>query len=203
MGSIIPKIPCCAVRQDCKHKTTLVKSEGHNILLTDTGKLNVQNKSNGDPHIRCHDPNDPEVSTPNPTSTYMLLMTAQKHKIWLADTPTHQRIHSYTIKGNEILLLDKSPECPDGKIQITTADKSMQIVMDMVEKKILISNLQGSIKLYSKENIELHAEKEIMLLANDGVNHTALSPVSDDAVPTPIAPTLKHDPVIEDVDEYC
>ena len=90
-------------------------------------------------------------------SSYILLQSEKKHKLWLADTETHPRIHARTIEGHEILLLDKSPENPGGKIQITTKNNKMQILMDLDSKDMHIVNREGSIKLYAKNDIELNS----------------------------------------------
>lgn len=92
-------------------------------------------------------------------SSYMLLQTEKKHKLWLADTESHPRIHASTIDGHELLLLDKSPESPNGKIQLTTKNKNMQIIMDLDSKDMYIVNNEGSIYFYAKDEIEFHQNR--------------------------------------------
>ncbi len=75
-----------------------------------------------------------------------------------------QTIYSKTPEGHEIILSD-----PHGKIQITTSDKMIQIVLDTHTGDLQISNINGKIKIFATDNIELHTPKKIIMNADDGI----------------------------------
>lgn len=174
------------LRLDEMNMMTWMTSKKHHFLMVDQGHATASAGLES-ARIKYIDPNDHKDKLN--TSSYMLLQTEQKHNFWMADTPEYPRIHASTIKGHEVLMLDESPEHPKGKIQITTHDKLMQIVMDVDSGDILINNFNkngtggntrmnsekytGSIRIYSVGDIELHAEKNIGLFANQDIRFGA------------------------------
>lgn len=172
-----------SLRLDQMNKITWLTSQNHHFIMADAGHT-TSHIGERSTKVKYADANNPGAST------YQLLMTEKKHKIWLADTETHQRIHACTIKGNEMLLLDASPDNPKGKIQVTTYDKKMQVVMDMDSGDIQITNNNtdsGSIKMYAHGKIELYAKDNISLTSEKAVSLSSDVPVP----PGSIMPTVK------------
>ena len=176
-----------ALRLDQMNKISWMTSQNHHFIMADNGHYTA-GVGESSASTKYLDPNDLNKST------YQLLMTEKKHKLWMADTDTYPRIHAYTSKGHEVLLLDSSPDTPAGKIQITTYDKKMQIIMDVEKGNLMINNLhsEGTIKMYSAGKIELHAEKSIDILSKGGVSTTGNTSISKEG----ILPTVKSDLVV-------
>ena len=156
-------------------------SEKHHIVFCDHQLSPYLIDSNGAERHRLLDPNQRDLSS------YLLIQTEKYQKIWLTDSPESQRIHIHTISGHEMLFLDHdskilkiSPPKNKGKIQITTNDKKMQIVMDVLHGDITIMNHNlggdssggrantGDISLYAAHDILLHADNKIEMRANKG-----------------------------------
>ncbi len=120
-------------------------------------------------------------------SSYQLIQTEKYQKIWLADSPDCPRIHIHTTDGHELLLLDHdkgvagiSPTPHQGKIQITTSDKLMQITMDVENGDITIQNHNlggkgktGDVKIFAAHDIKLEALNQIHLWADMGMEVTS------------------------------
>jgi len=170
------------LRLDEMNKISWLTSNKHHIILSDADHAN-SGTGNESAKIKYVDPNSSDRSNSNNSefnnlpdssrynaSSYILLQSEKKHNLWLADTDSHPRIHAKTIDGHEILLLDKSPETPNGKIQITTKDSKMQILMNLDTNDISIVNLEGDIRFYSKEDIKFFAEDSIKFYAEEAIN---------------------------------
>lgn len=156
-------------------------SQKHHMLFVDNMVSPHLIDDKGVERHRLVDPNQKDGST------YQLIQTESYQKIWLADSPDCPRIHAHTTTGHEVLLLDHdkgtssiSPTPNQGKIQITTNDKQMQITMDVESGDISIQNhnlagtgsggkpLTGDISIYAANNLLLHADNMIQMRANLG-----------------------------------
>ena len=148
------------INLDELNKIMWFTSGNHKMIFADDGHDNTIGSSTD---VKYVDPNQMVGST------YQLIQTEKKQKIWLADSPNCPRIHAHTTKGHELLLLDKSEGSPQGKIQVTTYDKMMQFVMDIDSGDIEINNLKGGIKMSALLNIELHTPEMIMMHGELGI----------------------------------
>jgi len=156
-------------------------SQKHHMIFADTMLTPYLIDDKGVERHRLLDPNQIDLSS------YQLIQTENKQKIWLADSPKTPRIHVHTTDGHELLLLDHdygvsniSPTPHKGKIQITTSDKLMQITMDVENGDITIQNHNlagigktGDIKLYSAHDIRLEALNQIHFWADNGFEVTS------------------------------
>jgi hypothetical protein len=151
-------------------------SQKHHMLFVDWMFSPYLIDSDGKERHRLLDPNQGDKST------FQLIQTGNEQKIWMADSENCPRIHIHSTDGHEFLLLDHdngkksiSPTPHQGKIQITTSDKQMQITMDVENGDISIQNHNmsgkgktGDISLYAKHNIKLHSENVIEMRADKG-----------------------------------
>lgn len=154
-------------------------------------------------------------------SSYQLIQTEKKQKIWLADSPLAPRIHLHTnggIGGHELLLLDHdmgvantSPTPDKGKVQITTSDKLMQITLDVESGNLTIQNHNpGGLDIYSlgdlsiKTNglMSLEADLGFKINSSDGmwIENTNQNITNSDAPEGPAAPTAILPSVLSDID---
>src|SRR5574344_299930 len=188
-------------------------SEKHHMIFCDAMQAPFLIDDKGAERHKLVDPNQGNGST------YQLLQTNGKQKIWLADSPLTPRIHLHSANGHEILLLDHdmgkagcSPTPGKGKIQITTADKLMQIVLDVENGDITLQNHNlggkspntGNIKLFAAKDIILDAKNKIFMSADLGFNVTSASgPWNQDIVDTNFNCDLAEQgpfaPVVDDV----
>jgi len=161
------------INMDELNKMMWFSSGNHKMIFADAGHDAPSDAPSG--QTKYVDPNQLDGST------YQLLQTENKHQIWLADSPSCSRIHTHTIKGHEVLLLDgHKATSKDGKIQITTHDKLMQIVMDVTTGDVEINNLNpegdpavggkgGKVKIYAQMGVEIHTPEQIWMNADKGV----------------------------------
>jgi len=192
-------------------------SQKHHIVFCDHQLTPYLIDDKGAERHRMLDPNQLDLST------YQLIQTELYQKIWLSDSAKCPRIHAHTTDGHELLLLDHdygvssiSPVPHKGRVQITTSDKLMQIIMDVESGDITIQNHNlggdgahgkantGDISLYAANNILLHAKNMIEMRADNGYDvqscagsHNTVacgighsSPCGACHVPEPIRPTV-------------
>jgi len=213
------------IRLDELNKISWYTSANHHMIYADKGHEKAAFEAGSAQYL---DPNVAQHKFFN-NSTYQLIMTEKKHKIWLSDSSLCPRIHLSTTSGHELLLLDHDQGVDatmmvenKGKIQITTNDKLMQITMDVEKGEISIQNHNltgsgqtGSIKMFAAENIEFHAEGEIIgrgrlnidMQSCDGEfigigsDHTVLvipTGPGDKPIPSEIKPSVRVDLIIAD-----
>jgi len=153
-----------------------IASQKHHMIFCDHQADPFLINNQGELRDKLVDPNQKDGST------YQLIQTANKQKIWLADSEKCPRIHLHTKTGHEILLLDHdngeaniSPDKEKGKIQITTNDKQMQILLDVMNGDIVIINKNmsgkgntGNIKIYAENDIIFEAKNQIKMKADMG-----------------------------------
>ena len=145
-------------------------SEKHHMIFCDAMQAPFLIDDKGAERHKLVDPNQGNGSS------FQLIQSGAGQKIWLADSQLTPRIHIESNNGHEILLLDHdmgkagcSPTPGKGKIQITTADKKMQIVLDQENEKISIQNHNsGGLEIYSKGDLSLKTEGSMILEANNG-----------------------------------
>lgn len=174
-----------------KYSVMWLASQKHHMIFCDHQQEPFLIDDKGNERHKLVDPNQGSFSS------YQLLQTELGQKIWLADSQLTPRIHLQSTNGHEILLLDHdmgkentSPTPNRGKIQITTADKKMQFIMDVENGDIVIQNHEcnpenpeckeigerpraGNIKLYAANDIILDAKNKIFMSANMGFNVTS------------------------------
>lgn len=152
------------------YNTMWLASEKHHMVFCDQMQAPFLIDDKGAERHKLVDPNQGN------NSSYQLIQTEKYQKIWLADSPLAPRIHMESTNGHELLLLDHdngksgcSPTPNKGKIQLTTADKKMQIVIDQESGKIIIQNHNpGGLDIYSKGDLSLKTEGSMILEANNG-----------------------------------
>ncbi len=136
-----------------------IASQKHHMLFVDHMQAPYLIDDKGAERHRMTDPN--QLSG----ASYQLIQTEKYQKIWLADSPECPRIHIHTTTGHELLLLDTGK---GNKIQLTTNDKKMQIVLDVESGTLTIQNHTGDINLFSAKNITLDAKEMIQMRADKG-----------------------------------
>ncbi len=145
-------------------------SEKHHMIFCDHMQAPFLIDDKGSERHKLVDPNQGNASS------FQLIQTEKNQKLWLADSPLAPRIHMESNSGHELLLLDHdmgkagcSPTPGKGKIQFTTADKKMQIVLDQESGKITIQNHNpAGLEIYSKGDLSLKTEGSMILEANNG-----------------------------------
>lgn len=164
-----------------QYENMWLASQKHHIVFTDNMVAPYLIDDKGAERHRMLDPNQLDLSS------YQLIQTELYQKIWLADSPKCPRIHLHTTDSHELLLLDHdygeasiSTVPHKGRIQLTTSDKLMQIIMDVEAGDITIQNHNlggsgahgkantGDISLYAANDILLHAKNMIEMRADAG-----------------------------------
>ena len=149
---------------DPNYNVMWLASELHHIVFVDNMMKPYLLDDKGAERHRICDPNWKDLSS------FLLFKTNGGHRMWFADTQKYPRIHIKSTDGHEVLLIDAHEfDHSYRKIQITTANNKMQIVMDEKSKKIEIINVdEGGIKFSSKGNIEFQTKGMMIFNADLG-----------------------------------
>lgn len=174
-----------------------IASEKHHIVFCDWMAPPFLINDKGASRDKLTDQNQPGEAG----GDYLLLQTGGAHKIWLADSGNCPRIQIKTTAGHEIVLVDKDTGTvgcvgPPGKIQITTADGLMQILMDIESGDMVFMNncKAGNIRMWAKGKIDIEAKDQIKIHSNTQILMVA-PPITENPAIYPIpGPSFKGSP---------